>query len=112
MIRRRRPTISRTVFNAAKKTLPPPVQFALGSPFRFFLAVLILGLLISYGVVTVTWQEGRPQLQVDQQRAAELKQDTAEWVEQRIEERFTDEESEDNPLVRAARQWEDRLRRD
>lgn len=82
MARRRSKSLTGRVFREATRTLPGPIQFALATPFRAFVTLCILGAAMSYGLVTVQWQNGRPNIQVDQQRAAELKEKGIDWVQQ------------------------------
>lgn len=82
MARRRRSSLTGRIFREATRTLPGPVQFAIATPMRAFIALLLLGAAMSYGLIHVNFQNGRPSLTVDQKKAAELKEKGMDWVEE------------------------------
>ena len=91
MARRRQRSLTGRVFKEATRALPGPLQFALATPTRTFLTVATVGAAMSYGLVSVQWQNGHPSLKVDEQKAAELKekgidfaQDKAGEIQDRI----------------------------
>ncbi len=82
MARRRK----KSFLSSVLKTLPPPVAWILESPVRLTAAVLILGGLISAGIVSVQWIDGRPRLQVNQEKVEEIKQKGKAWAEKQAAE--------------------------
>lgn len=94
MARRRKKSLTNRVFSEATRALPGPVQVAFATPFRAMITLIVIGALMSYGVIHIQFQDGRPKLTVDQQKAAELKKTGMDWIskqETRIEEQFVGE---------------------
>lgn len=82
MARRRRKSLTGRVFKEATRALPAPLQYALATPLRMFLTIGVLGAAMSYGLVSIDWQNGKPSLKIDEQRAAELKSKGIDFVQQ------------------------------
>jgi len=84
--------------------LPAPLQFALATPTRSLITVGVIGAAMSYGLVSVQWQNGKPNITVDERKAAELKEKGIDWVQQHegtLQDRLWggDEEAPQNPGV-------------
>jgi len=70
-----------TVLRVVTSPLPRPVQFALGSRFRFYLAMICIGFAMFFGVIHFGWDNGRPKVTVDRQKLQNLKQEALEKVQ-------------------------------
>lgn len=81
MARSRKKSMTARVLREATRGLPAPIQFAAASPLRLAVSTGVLATLVSYGVVNVNWDSGRPQLEVNQEKADELRERTQQWVE-------------------------------
>jgi len=81
MARRRKRSLTGRVFSEATRTLPAPLQFALATPTRTFVTVAVIGAAMSYGLVSIQWQNGRPSIKLDEQKAAQLKEKGIDWVQ-------------------------------
>lgn len=71
-----------SVLRVAASPLPQPVQFALGSRFRFYFALICIAVAMFFGVIHFGWSNGRPSVTVDRQKIQELKQDAIQTVHQ------------------------------
>jgi hypothetical protein len=71
-----------TVLRVATSPLPKPVQFALGSRFRFYLALICIAFAMFFGIIHFGWVDGRPRVTVDRQKIQELKQEALQTVNQ------------------------------
>lgn len=69
-----------SVLRVATSPLPRPVQFALGSRFRFYFALICIGFAMFFGVIHFGWNNGRPSVTVDRQKLQDLKQDALATV--------------------------------
>ena len=85
-------TMSQNIVNVATTGMPSPVRKYLGGRIASLLIVLTIPVLLTTGVVSINWVNGRPRLSVDEQRAAEVKSSAAETLEQ-----VADELAEDQP---------------
>ena len=97
--KKKKQTVSQKVVGVATTGMPRPVRSVLGNRVVSSLIVLALPALALTGIVTVDWQGGRPKLSIDEERAAELKQDLSE-VKERVAERvqaFREAETVDGP---------------
>lgn len=75
-------TMSQNIVSVATTGMPSPVRKYLGGRIASLLIVLTIPVLLATGVVSITWMNGRPSLSVDKQRAAEVKSNAAERLEQ------------------------------
>lgn len=64
-----------SVLRLATAPLPRPVQYALGSKFRFYFALICIAFAMFFGVIHFGWNNGRPSVTVDRQKIQEYKQD-------------------------------------
>lgn len=71
-----------TVMRVVTSPLPRPVQYALGSRFRFYLAMIAIGFAMFFGVIHFGWVDGRPSVTVDRQKIQNLKQEALDKVQQ------------------------------
>ncbi len=71
-----------SVLKVVTSPLPRPVQYALGSRFRFYLALIAIGFAMFFGVIHFGWVDGRPKVTVDRQKIQNLKQEALEKVQQ------------------------------
>lgn len=63
-----------SVLRVATSPLPRPVQFALGSRFRFYLSMVCIAAAMFFGVIHLGWTNGRPSVTVDRQQLQNLEQ--------------------------------------
>jgi hypothetical protein len=71
-----------SVLRVATAPLPRPVQFALGSRFRFYFALICIGFAMFFGVIHFGWVDGRPSVTVDRQKIQYYKQEALDKVQQ------------------------------
>jgi hypothetical protein len=71
-----------SVLKVVTSPLPRPVQYALGSRFRFYLALIAIGFAMFFGVIHFGWVDGRPKVTVDRQKIQNLKQEALDKVQQ------------------------------
>ena len=94
MARSRRKSLSQKVVGVATTGMPSPVRKMLGTRVFALLIILAIPVLIASGIVTVQWKDGRPDVSINRERAAEVKQEVTEKVES-----FRDQRHEDRPAV-------------
>lgn len=70
-----------SVLKVVTSPLPRPVQYALGSRFRFYLALIAIGFAMFFGVIHFGWVDGQPKVTVDRQKIQNLKQEALETVQ-------------------------------
>lgn len=75
-------TTSQKVVNIATTGMPSPVRKLSGSRIGALLIVITIPVLLATGVVSVTWENGRPRLSVNQQKAKEVKKEVTEKVQE------------------------------
>lgn len=84
------------------------MQYAVATPTRAFITVAVMGALMSFGVVSVQWQDGRPKIAVDEKKAAEIKSKGVDWIQEKEAEygdRLWGGDSTDGSLVDDARRF-------
>jgi hypothetical protein len=81
MARSKKSTTSQQIVNFAASSLPQPIRNIIGSRWGARLTLLALAALIGSGVVTVQWSGGIPQINVNRERAREVKDNLVEQVE-------------------------------
>ncbi len=77
---RSKKALSQKVVSAATTGMPSPIRRFLSSRIIALLIVLILPVLYLTGVVSVEWQNGRPRLNFNRQRAQEVREETASTI--------------------------------
>ncbi len=82
MARAKKKTLSQNVVNAATTGMPSPVRSVLGNRFVALLVVITLPLLYMLGVVSFDWEGGRPHLKVDREKAAQVREEAVEAIEE------------------------------
>lgn len=97
--RKKKKSVSQTIVGVATTGMPKPVRGFLGNRLVASGIVLALPVLALTGIVSVDWQGGRPKLSIDEERAAEVKQNLHEVKEQVAEriEAFRAGETVDGP---------------
>ncbi len=73
-----------TVLRLATSPLPRPVQYALGSRFRFYIALVCIAAALFFGVINLGWINGRPSVTVDRQKLQEIRQDVRQGVREGV----------------------------
>lgn len=89
MARSKKKTLSQNVVDAATTGMPQPVKKLLGKRHVALLIVLCVPVLLATGLVSVRWENGRPRIEINPQRAAQVKQETVEQV-QALKDRHSD----------------------
>ena len=86
MARSKKKAISQQVVGVATTGMPSPVRKFLGSRIIALLIVIVTPILFATGVVSIDWQNGRPKLSFNRQRAKEVRKETANQIEDLREE--------------------------
>jgi hypothetical protein len=94
MARKRKKSLSQQVVGVAAVGMPAPVKKIMTSRIGALLLVLAIPVLLASGIVTVQWQNGRPKLSVNQERAAEVKEDAKERLDE-----FRNEHDRERPVM-------------
>ena len=81
MARSKKKTLSQNVVDVATTGMPQPVKKLLGKRVVALLIVLCVPVLYATGLVSVKWENGRPRIEINPQRAAEVKQETVEQLQ-------------------------------
>ncbi len=79
--RRKKQSTAQYVVNMAAFGLPEPLRRIVGSRLGAPLAVVLGIVLVGSGIISVDWSGGRPKLEIDRQRAEEVKQQVVGRVE-------------------------------
>ena len=82
MARSRKKTLSQNVVDVATTGMPQPIKKILGGRFVALLIVVCVSALFALGIVSVKWENGRPQISFSQQRAAEVKQEAVHKIQE------------------------------
>lgn len=78
--RRRRTTASRVVAGQVLRRMPPSVQFAFENRARGMTTIVLVAALIGTGIISVQWQNGRPQVEFNADRAQQVKNRVVQQV--------------------------------
>jgi hypothetical protein len=92
MARPKKKTLSQNVVSVATSGMPSPVRSVLGHRIVALLVVLALPILYMLGVVSIDWQNGRPHVSVDREKAAEVKEKASERIHEIQEQRGRDQD--------------------
>jgi len=79
-------TVSQKVVGVATSSLPAPLQRAAGTRIGSMLLILLAPVLVATGIVTVTWEGGRPRFSLNRERAAEVEREAVDKLEELREE--------------------------
>jgi hypothetical protein len=90
MARAKKKTLSQNVVNAATTGMPSPVRNVLGNRIVALLVVVTLPILYMSGVISFDWQNGRPHLTVDREKAELVREEAAEAIHEFEERREGD----------------------
>jgi hypothetical protein len=90
MARRKRKTLSQKVVGVATFGMPRGVRKVLGSRGLALLILLSVPVLALTGIISVQWTEGRPELSIDRERAAEVRQEVREGIQSLRDRRIDD----------------------
>lgn len=82
MARSKKKSTSQKIVGVATTGMPSPVRKLLSGKLIAALIVLIVPLLFATGVLSVEWQNGRPKFSLNRERASELRETTAEKVDE------------------------------
>ena len=82
MARTKKKTLSQNVVDVATTGMPAPVKKLLGGRIVALLIVVGGALLFATGTLQVKWENGRPSISLNKQRAAEIKQEAVTKVKQ------------------------------
>jgi hypothetical protein len=82
MARSRKKTLSQNVVDVATTGMPQPVKKLLGKRVVALLIVLCVPVLYATGLVSVRWENGRPRVEINRQRAAQVKQDAVQQIQE------------------------------
>jgi len=91
MARSRKQSLAQNVVGVATTGMPQPVRKLLGGRFAALLIVVAIPVLFATGVVSLKWEEGRPRLQFNQQRAAQVEQQAVQKV-QTLSKKYADQD--------------------
>ena len=61
--------------------MPQPVKKLLGGRHVALLIVVCVPILFATGILSIRWENGRPQISINRQKAAEVKQEAAERIQ-------------------------------
>ena len=79
--KRSKKTVSQNIVGVATVGLPSPAKKFLGGRMMALLIVVLVPVLLATGIVSVSWENGRPRVSFNRERAAEAKQAVAEEVQ-------------------------------
>lgn len=81
MARSRKKTLSQNVVDVATTGMPQPVKKLLGK--RLVALLIVLGIPVAFatGIVSLKWENGRPRIEFNQRRAAEVKQEATDQIQ-------------------------------
>ena len=82
MAHSKKKTVSQNVVNAATTGMPQPVKKVLGGRIVASLIELCIPVLYASGIVSVKWEDGRPRISINQQRATQVKQEAVEQIQE------------------------------
>lgn len=71
---RKKKTIGQQVVSVATVGMPAPVRNVASSRWGARLFLILAAALFSAGIVSVQWKDGRPKLEVDRERAQEVRE--------------------------------------
>ena len=81
MAKSRKKTLSQKVVGAATIGMPAPAKKVLASRIGALLIIVAIPVLIGSGIVSVKWENGRPKVSINRERAAAVKQEAAQRIE-------------------------------
>lgn len=81
MGRSRKRSVSQNIVNVATTGMPSPLRKTLGNRLVAMLIVFAIPVLLIMGVVSVEWEDGRPRLSFNRERAAEVRENAAEEID-------------------------------
>lgn len=82
MARSRKKTLSQNVVDVATTGMPQPVKKLLGKRVVALLIVLCVPVLFATGLVSVRWENGRPRVEINRQRADQVKQEAVQKIQE------------------------------
>lgn len=97
---RKRKTKTQKIVGAAAAGLPQPAQALLGSRLGSTLVMILVPALIATGILQISWQDGKPKVSVDKERAREVEQRLEARAEHLREEWEQTGLEEERPLAR------------
>lgn len=81
MARTKKKTLSQKVVGTAAMGMPGPAKKILASRIGALLIVIVVPILFATGIVSVKWENGRPKVSFNRERAAEVKQEAAQKID-------------------------------
>lgn len=94
-------TPAQHVMGAASMTLPAPLRAIVTTRWGARLSLIVAAALIGSGVISLQWTDGKPHVQIDRQRAAEVEQK----FEQRVERFEAEHGKNDRKNDRMTNNW-------
>lgn len=82
MGRSRKKAVSQRVVDVATTGLPSPIRKFLGGRIVALLIVAGFPILYATGVISIDWENGRPRLSINQERAEEVKEQAAQRLDE------------------------------
>jgi hypothetical protein len=73
--KKRKKTFAQKIVGAATTGMPQPIKKTLSRRWVAAAIMLAVPLLLVTGLVTLRWEDGRPRLRLDRQKAVEVEQD-------------------------------------
>lgn len=84
---KKKKAFSQKVVGVATTGMPAPLRNFLTNRLVALLIVLVLPVLLAAGIVSIDWENGRPRLSFDRQKASEVKQNATEKIQELRSER-------------------------
>jgi hypothetical protein len=84
MAKARKKTSREKVVDAALSFAPAPVRAVASNPIGFRLLVIAMGALMATGILSLDWNDGKPQFNVDRERAQQVRQELVEDLRNKI----------------------------
>lgn len=116
MGRSKKKAVSQRVVDVATTGLPSPIRKFLGGRLVALLIVVAFPVLYATGVISIDWENGRPRLSINQERAEQVKDQAAERLDDLRDEHgenfgMTRLVAPDNnaPLLQQAEAFEERV---
>jgi hypothetical protein len=90
MAKSRKKSLSQQAVGVATMGMPAPARKILSSRIGALLVVIVIPVLFATGIISVQWENGRPKVSFNRERAVEVEQKAAQRIEAIKEERDGD----------------------
>ena len=84
MAKAKKKTPAQQVMGVAAMAMPSPVRDIVGSRWGARFSLMVAGVLLASGILTLQWTDGRPHVEVDRDRAAEVEHNLEHRLENRL----------------------------